>query len=124
MAKLTVDEYLSAQPEPLRAIGEALVPIIDAVLPGAGAMWQGHPVWSLGAAPGKNPVCLLKAYSSYVTFGVWRGREIVDRSGRIDTTGGMAHVKLRSLADIDAELFTDWLKQARDVERRILSAKP
>ena len=118
MAKFTtVDEYLAGQPEPRRAIGEKLVPIIDAVLPGAGALWQGHPVWSLGPAPGKNPVCLLKAYTSYVTFGFWRGREIVDGSDRIDTTGGMAHVKLRTVADIDAEQFTGWLTQARDLER-------
>lgn len=118
MAKFTtVDEYLAAQPEPLRSIGERLVPIIDAVLPGAGALWQGHPVWSLGAAPGKQPVCLLKAYSSYVTFGFWRGREVIDDSGRMDTTRGMAHVKLRTAADIDVELFTSWLTQARDLER-------
>jgi hypothetical protein len=116
MAKFTtVDAYLAAQPEPLRAIGEKLVPIIDAVLPGAGALWQGHPVWSLGAAPGKNPVCLLKVYSSYVTFGFWKGREIVDDSGRMDTTSGMAHVKIRTEADIDSELFTGWLMQARDL---------
>ncbi|GAA3605907.1 hypothetical protein GCM10022419_108390 [Nonomuraea rosea] len=118
MAKFTtVDEYLAAQPEPLRAIAEKLLPIIDAVLPGAGALWQGHPVWSLGAAPGKNPVCLIKAYTSYVTFGFWKGRELVDDSGRMDTTGGMAHIKIRTAADIDAELFTAWLMQARDLER-------
>lgn len=118
MAKFTtVDEYLAAQPEPLRAIGEKLVPIIDAALPVAGAMWQGHPVWSLGAAPGKNPGGLLKAYTSYVTFCFWKGREIVDDSDRMDTTGGIAHVKLRTAADNDAELFTDWLTQAHDLER-------
>lgn len=117
MAKFTtIDEYLAAQPEPLRTIGETLVPIIDAALPAAGALWQGHPVWSLGAAPGKNPVCLLKAYTSYVTFGFWKGREILDDSGRMDTTSGMAHVKLRTAADIDAELFTSWLTRARDLE--------
>ena len=118
MAKFTtVDEYVAGQPETLRAIGAAMVPIIEAVLPGTGALWQGHPVWSLGEKPGKKPVCLIKAYASYVTFGLWRGREITDGSGRIDTTTGMAHVKLRTLEDIDAELFTGWLKQAREIEQ-------
>jgi hypothetical protein len=117
MAKFTtIDDYLAAQPEPLRAIGETLVPIIDAVLPEAGALWQGHPVWSLGARPGKNPVCLLKAYTSSVTFGFWKGREIIDSSGRMETTSGMAHVKLRTAADIDIDLFTGWLTQARKLE--------
>lgn len=118
MAKFSsVEDYLAGQAEPLAAVGLAVQPVIDAVLPGAGALWQGHPVWSLGGAPGKNPVCLLKTYSSYVTFGFWRGREIVDGSGRMDTTGGMAHVKLRTVADIDVGLFTDWLTQARALAR-------
>ena len=118
MAKFTsIDEYLAAVPEPLRGVGDKLVPIIDAVLPGSGALWHGNPVWSLGPAPGKNPVCLIKAYPSYLTFGFWKGREIVDSSGRMVTTGAMAHVKLRSVANIDAELFTEWLRSARDLEQ-------
>jgi hypothetical protein len=120
----TVDDYVAAQEEPLRSIGAALVRIIDAALPGTGAMWQGHPVWSLGAAPGRNPVCLLKAYKSYVTFGFWRGRELDDPTGRMQTASGMAHVKLRTVADIDAALFAAWLKQAGELERRDLPAQP
>lgn len=108
----TVQEYVAALPEALREVGEKMVPIIEGVLPGRSAIWHAHPVWSLGDAPGKDPVCLLKGYSSYVTFGVWLGREIDDPSGRMDTSGGLAHVKLRGVDDIDAELFTDWLTQA------------
>ena len=103
-------------PEPLREIGKRTRELIDAVLPGAGALWHGHPVWSLGPGPGKAPVCLLKAYSSYLTFGFWKGREITDPSGRMQTGQGMAHVKLRSVADIDPVLFTDWLRQLRELE--------
>jgi hypothetical protein len=114
---MEIKEYFGAQAEPLRAVGDAMVSIIEAVLPGLGAVWHGHPVWSLGATPGKQPVCLLKSYPSYVTFGLWRGREIADVSGRMDAAQGMAHVKLRTVKDIDAELFTDWLRQARDLER-------
>jgi hypothetical protein len=113
----TVDDYVSAQPQALRAIAEKLLPVIEAVLPGSGAVWHGHPVWSLGAAPGTNPVCLIKAYPSHLTFGVWRGREIADDSGRLDTSGGMAHVKLRALGDVDAALFTGWLNQACALEK-------
>jgi hypothetical protein len=114
----TVDDYVSAQPEALRVTAEKLVALIDTVLPGRGGLWHGHPVWSLGAAPGKNPVCLVKAYPSYVTFGIWRGREITDGSGRLDTTGGMPHVKVRTPEDIDADVFTRWLDQARALEER------
>ena len=112
----TVDEYVAAQPEALRAIAEKLIPVIEAVLPGAGAMWHGHPVWSLGAAPGRNAVCLVKAYPSYLTFGIWQGRQITDASGRLDISGGMPHVKLRTVEDIDPQLFTEWLQQGRNLE--------
>ena len=89
-----------------------------AALPGAGAVWHGHPVWSLGPAPGKSPVCYLKAYAGHVAFGLWRGQEIDDPSGRL-TAGArtMASVKLRTAADVDAELFADWLAWSRDLER-------
>ncbi len=112
-----VEDYVAALPEPLREIGEKLLPLIEEVLPGAGAVWHGHPVWSLGPAPGKQPVSYIKAYSAHVTFGLWRGQEIDDPSGRLEPAARvMAAVKLRSVDDIDAELFIDWLRRARDLE--------
>ena len=119
----TVDEYFASLPEPLREVCKKLEPIIDAVLPEAKkAMWHGDAVWSMGAAPGKNAVCLLKAYSAYVTFGLWRGGAISDSSGRmLPLARGMGQVKLRSTADIDVDLFREWLRQARDLEQAELS---
>ncbi|WP_242676375.1 DUF1801 domain-containing protein [Streptosporangium minutum] len=85
MAKFaTVRDYLASLPESQREITGELLPLIEAALPGAGAVWQGHPVWSLGPAPGRTPVCYVKAYSAYVTFGFWRGQEIADPSGRLE----------------------------------------
>lgn len=116
----TVEEYLAGQPESLREVGEKAKAVIDAALPGvASAMWHGHPVWSAGDAPGKSPVCLLKAYSGYVTFGLWRGQEVTDDSGRLEPGAReMAGVKLRTVAEIDAGLFTGWLHQALALETR------
>ncbi|MFD8526663.1 DUF1801 domain-containing protein [Streptosporangium canum] len=115
----TVRDYLASLPESQREITGELVPLIEATLPEAGAIWQGHPVWSLGPAPGRTPVCYVKAYSTYVTFGFWRGQEITDPSGRLEPGARqMAGVKLRTLADIDAEAFTTWLRTARDLEDR------
>ncbi|WP_219419092.1 DUF1801 domain-containing protein [Pseudonocardia nigra] len=117
MAAATVQDHLSALPEAQRRITDTLLPLIDQALPGAGGVWHGHPVWSLGAAPGKSPVCYVKAYSAHVTFGFWKGRALSDPSGRLE--GGareMAAVKLRSPDDVDADLFADWLRQARDLE--------
>ncbi|WP_066938585.1 DUF1801 domain-containing protein [Microtetraspora fusca] len=118
MTKLaSVHEYIASLPESQREIGEKLLPLIEETLPGVGAVWHGHPVWSLGPAPGKQPVAFVKAYANYVTFGLWRGQEIDDRSGRLEPASrAMAAVKLRSVDAIDAELFADWLRQARDLE--------
>jgi hypothetical protein len=85
MAKFaTVEDYLTSLPESQREIADKLLPLIETSLPGASTVLHGHPVWSLGPAPGKSPVCYVKAYSASVTFGFWRGQEITDPSGRLE----------------------------------------
>ncbi|GLZ36868.1 DUF1801 domain-containing protein [Actinokineospora sp. NBRC 105648] len=110
----TVEEYTAALAEPLREIVEAARPVLGAALPEATeGLFHGDPTWSVG----KNHVCLLKAYTSYVTFALWHGQSVADPSGRLAAgSRDMASVKLRSVADIDAALFTDWLRQAAAVE--------
>jgi hypothetical protein len=111
----TVQDYVATLPESQREITGKLLPLIEQVLPGAGAVWHGHPVWSLGPTPGKSPVCLVKAYPRHVTFGFWRGQAL--GADRLEPGAReMASVKLRSVADIDTEVFIDWLRRARDLE--------
>jgi hypothetical protein len=117
MATTTVDDYVAALPETQRRIAGALVSLVEAVLPGAGAIWHGHPVWSLGPAPGRSPVCLVKAHPRHVTFGFWKGQALRDPSGRLQAASReMAVVKLRSPEDVDAEQFSAWLREARTLE--------
>jgi hypothetical protein len=112
----TVEEYFASLPETLRPIAERLLPIVDGELPGAGA-WHGHATWSLGEAPDKSPVRLVKGYPSYLTFSFWKGEAIDDPSGRLEAGAQqMAGLALRSVDDLDAELFTCWLRQARSLE--------
>ena len=110
----TVDDYIESLAEPLRTVAEETRAVIDKNLEGAeSAIKWAHPTWSLG----KKPVCYLKAASKHVTFGFWHGASIDDRSGRLETSGRiMAHTKLRTPDDVDAEVFADWLKQARAIE--------
>ncbi|MFI7430290.1 DUF1801 domain-containing protein [Micromonospora sp. NPDC049836] len=109
-----VTAYLAGLETPLREIGEKLRTIIDVALPEAtAAMWHGHPVWGLGDRPGQTPICLVKAYPSQLTFGLWQGQDVVDDTGRLAPGARrMASVKLRAVDDIDPELFTGWLRQA------------
>ncbi|MEU8259586.1 DUF1801 domain-containing protein [Micromonospora sp. NPDC048999] len=115
-----VTDYLAGLDAPLREVGEKLRTVIDAALPeAASAMWHGHPVWGLGDRPGRTPVCLVKAYTSYVTFGLWRGQDVDDASGRLVAGARrMASVKLRAVDEIDPDLFTRWLRQAYNLEAR------
>jgi hypothetical protein len=113
---MTIDEYIAAMPAELAEIARATRTIIDAGVPDAhSAIKWAHPTWSLG----RRPVCYLKAASAHVTFGFWRGASIDDPSGRLRSNGQvMAHVRLRTLDDVDAALFAGWLAQAHALEER------
>jgi hypothetical protein len=93
--------------------------IVDRHLDGAApaVMW-GHPTWSVGG----DPVCYVRATADAVLFGFWNGGTLDDPSGRMQAHGSiMGHATLRSPADVDQELFADWLRQARELARPIRS---
>lgn len=117
MAKiLTVDEYISSLSEELQPVGQQLADVISSGLPRTtGVIWHGHPVWMSG----KTPVAAFKAHTSHVTFMIWRGQEITDRSGRLQPSGSatMANLKASSTDDVDADLFANWLHQVDRLER-------
>ena len=110
MAKIsTVDEYLESLAEPLRQIGTQLRPLVDAAFPDAsGVMWHGHPVWMVG----KHPVAGFKAYTSYVTYMIWRGQEHSD----VAVPRDMVSSKLATIADIDALQAADWLRRPESTD--------
>ncbi|GAB3845417.1 hypothetical protein GCM10029963_23690 [Micromonospora andamanensis] len=118
MKAASINDYLAGLDGSLRETAEALRPVIDGALTdAAGVMWHGHPVWGLGEAPGRRPICLLKAYPSHLTFGLWRGQEITDRPDRLKPGARqMASVRLAAITDIDEPLFAAWLRQARALE--------
>ena len=108
----TIEEYVSALPQPLCDVGHAVLPVVAAELPEAtGALWHGHPTWRVG----KQPVCQLKAYTRHLTFALWGGTAVEDPSGRLKPADGqeLATVKLRAVEDVDPELFASWLRQVR-----------
>ncbi|MEY7970778.1 DUF1801 domain-containing protein [Saccharomonospora xinjiangensis] len=116
----TTADYVAALAPPLRRIAEPLCSLIDETLPEAtSALWHGHPTWSLGDKPGRRPVCLVKAHSTTVTFGLWRGQQVSDEPGLLRAGARtMASVKLADVSGIDRALFTDWLRQAYSLEEK------
>lgn len=117
MAKiLTVDEYIDSLSDTLGPVGRQLSGILDTGLPGTnGVVWHGHPVWMLG----RTPIAAFKAHASHVTFMIWRGQELTDRSARLEAAGSstMANLKVRTVDDIDEPLFVNWLNQALKLEQ-------
>ncbi|MFF0184664.1 DUF1801 domain-containing protein [Streptomyces sp. NPDC005244] len=114
MTSSEITSYLDNLDGPLHEIAAKIRPVIDRALPAAsGALWHGHPTWSLGDRPGRTPVCLLKACTTYVTFGLWRGQDVADPSGRLVAgSRRMASVKLSRADEVDPTLFTEWLRLA------------
>lgn len=110
----TVEAYLADLPPDLADPGQILSALIGAAIPQAtAAIRWAHPTWSIG----KVPICYVKAASKHLTFGFWRGASIQDASGRLESGGTvMAHVKIRTVEDIDPTLFTEWCRQAYAIE--------
>ena len=55
----------------------------------------------------------MKAFTTAVNFGFWRGADLSDPDGALEGTGDrMRHVKIRSAEDVDPERFTAWVKEA------------
>jgi hypothetical protein len=112
---MMVDDYIEALPEPLRGAAAEARGVIDAEL-GEGVIWHGHPVWMIGT----TPVALLKAYTTYVSFGLFQGQLVDDPSGRLQPAARrMASVRLRAAAEVDETLFAGWI---RDAQSQVTSA--
>ncbi|MEV0650369.1 DUF1801 domain-containing protein [Phytomonospora sp. NPDC050363] len=115
---MTVTEYIAGLDGETAAVAAELRGAIDAAMPeGTGAVWHGHPVWSLGAKPGQTPVCFIKAYKNHVALGFWRGGELAAPGAALDVNPrGMGSLKVRALADVDTERFTAWVREALALE--------
>jgi hypothetical protein len=58
--------------------------------------------WAQPVYESNGPVCYIKAHKHHVTFGFWRGAELMPMSKRLETSGSkMAHIKIASADDIE-----------------------
>jgi len=95
----TIDDYISGLPAWQASAAQALRADILAAGEVVEAMKWGHPVFEAG-----GPVCLIKAFPRWITFGFWRGVELKDLDARL---GGdnpkMAFIKLSEGEVISAD---------------------
>ncbi len=94
----TVDDYLAAAEGLPGDVARKLYDLLHEVGPElTEAIKWGQPVFS-----SNGPVCYFRAGRTHVTFGFWRGSQLKKVSSRLESGGDMmAHLKLRTLDDVD-----------------------
>lgn len=74
--------------------------------------------WSQPVFEDHGPFCYVRSFASHVNFGFWRGADLPNAEGRLQSGGKkMAHVKITGLEDIDAPLLTKLVKAAVKLNR-------
>ena len=116
-APRSIDAYIAALPAPLAEAARATRALIDRHLDDASSavMW-GAPTWFVTG----DPVCYLRATDAELLFGFWNGGSLNDASGRMKAHGSiMGHAVITGPDDVDADLFSAWLRQARALARPV-----
>ncbi len=109
MADKNVDNYIAQLEEWQVEIVSEVRQIILKTAPEAdeSIKWA-QPVYEVN-----GPFAYIKAFKNSVNFGFWRGVDINDPEGLLQGSGEKnRHFKLSSLDDINAAVFSDYVRQA------------
>ncbi|HEX6581580.1 MAG TPA: DUF1801 domain-containing protein [Actinomycetota bacterium] len=109
MSAGTIDEYAEALGDWRgEVVGE-----LDALIRRAAPKATGSIKWAQHVYEQDGPFAYVKAFTSAVNFGFWRGADLTDTEGRLEGTGDrMRHVKIRTPEDFDKARSTAWVKEA------------
>jgi hypothetical protein len=109
VAEKTIEGYIASKPVPLSQVLAQIDAIVRKAAPKAtGTIKWAQPVYELN-----GPFAYMKASSTHVTFGFWRGTELSDPKRLLEGDGDrMKHVTVASPADVRATQFTAWVKEA------------
>ncbi|MBI3741800.1 MAG: DUF1801 domain-containing protein [Chloroflexi bacterium] len=109
MKPTSVDAYVKTLPKEHAAILKTLRALIKKTAPHATEAFK----WAQPVYEKNGPAIWIKAYTSYVNIGFWRGADIQDAHGLLIGEGQkMKHVKLESVKDINARALADYIQQA------------
>lgn len=111
-----IEGWFAKQPQPQRAIAEALRELILEAAPGAqGALKWGMPFFTNGGM-----MCAISAHKAHVNL-ILSGPPdaFADPDGRLEGDGKTGrHLKLRALAELPRPAVRLWLKTAAELARR------
>ena len=109
MAASTIDAYAKGLDDWRGEVVRELDTLVRRAAPEA----TGTIKWAQPVYEQNGPFAYVKAFSSAVNFGFWRGTDLTDPEGALEGTGDrMRHVKIRSAEDVDLARFTAWVKEA------------
>lgn len=101
----------------LRPIAERIREIVKSAVPSARESIK----WGMPVYEQDGMLCYIRAQAAYIAFGFYeQGVHLDDPAGLLEGSGeNMRHVKVRSLAEIRADMFANWVRRAAQ-----LNAKP
>lgn len=103
-----IDEYIKSTPTPFQEIIQELRRIIHLAVPDVSEEFK----WSRPIFKTDKDFAYIVANKNHVNLGFYRNIELLtDLDKRLEGTGKtMRHIKLKTLADIDEGLFTEWIQ--------------
>lgn len=109
MKPKTVDEYVKTlEPQMAEMVNEIRMLVREAAPTATEAFKWAQPVYEAN-----GPFAWVRAFHAHVTFGFWRGKELADPKGLLESSGErMAHVRLSNLKDIKKSQFKAWVREA------------
>ena len=115
MAEKTVEGYIAGL-EPWQIdIARQLRAILKKAAPGAVESIK----WAQPVYESNGPFAYFKAFKNTINFGFWRGVDLKDPEGVLQGSGEkMRHLKLSRLEDVDPELFSEFIRQAVELNSK------
>src|SRR5688572_11583492 len=112
----SVDAYLGKLKGWQGEVARRLRALAQEAAPGATeAIKWGQPVFELNG----GPLGYYKAHSQHVTLGFWRGAELPDPEGLLESSGSMmAHVKIRGPDQLPEAALKAFIRAAAELNRR------
>jgi hypothetical protein len=94
----SVDDYIGKLP-----VGQAkVVRLLRAAIKRSGPSLSEGIKWGQPVYETNGPICYLKAHRAHITFGFWRGVELMPLCDLLETNGKkMAHLKIATAGDVD-----------------------
>jgi hypothetical protein len=102
-----ITDYIYNAQAAQKEIMEAIRQLIQESVPGVVEEFK----WSRPVFKLDKEMAYLKTAKAYVTLGFSNAEKLSDPQNRLEGTGkDMRHVKLKSMQDIDRELFKTWFQ--------------